>query len=469
MIIHEIIRLITKLNLKVDGVAIVLVAIACYIFYRKSKRTRILIEEKNLLKKQMLVIFITFSYIILIFDVTLLNRGIYVDKHANFNLFSSYRQICDTFNKSSLQHIILNILMTVPLGILLPLLHNKFYKVKWTMAAGIIFILAIEFTQLKTNSGVFDVDDIFNNSIGILIGYCTIMSVLNIRKGQKNRFSKALKYTLPLFIMTIIFAGMVIYYNTKEFGILKLPGYIKMNTKNVDIKFETGLDSGEYMIPIYKAPDFNSNKTKIFAESFFKNINTEGIELEEDLYTNLVYYWLKTNNNNYVLMIKFLDGSYDYTNFLKHEETEYINMDEKILLEELSYFNIKIPEGAIFSSQNDNTYTWKIDKHIYGDLLTDGQLECICYDDGTIETIKNNIITYTKVKDVLIISEKEAAEKILKGNAWIFFSAEEINSIKVLDVYMDYKLDSKGFYRPVYIFNCKGDGQKFEIVVDILK
>jgi len=126
------------------------------------------------------------------------------------------------------------------------------------MAAGIIFILAIEFTQLKTNSGVFDVDDIFNNSIGILIGYCTIMSVLNIRKGQKNRFSKALKYTLPLFIMTIIFAGMVIYYNTKEFGILKLPGYIKMNTKNVDIKFETGLDSGEYMIPIYKAPDFTN-------------------------------------------------------------------------------------------------------------------------------------------------------------------------------------------------------------------
>ena len=210
-------------------------------------------EEKNLLKKQMVIALITFSYIIVIFDITLLNKGIYVDKNFNLKLFNSYRLIQDGFYKSSLRRIVvLNILMMVPLGLLLPHLHNKFCKAKWTIAAGITFSLIIEFTQLVTNSGVFDVDVIFNRSVGILIGYCITMSVSTVRGRSKNELSKVLKYIAPLFIIIIMFASLVLYQNIKEFGILKLPGYIKIVDKNIDINSKIEFSSEEYIKPIYR-------------------------------------------------------------------------------------------------------------------------------------------------------------------------------------------------------------------------
>lgn len=159
-----------------------------------------------------------------------------------------------------------------------------------------------------------------------------------------------------------------------------------------------------------------------------------------------VHYWLKNGNDNMLLMIKSLDGSYLYENFSKLEGTQIVNVDKKDVLEELNYFNIKIPEEAVFTSQDDNSYIWEIDKHVNEDLLTDGKLICIYNDDGTINTIQNNIITYIKISDVHTISEKEAFEKIQKGNAWIYFTHEQISYIEVLNIYMDYKLDSKGFF-----------------------
>lgn len=82
MIIQELISIIRNINIKVDAIAIILVAVVFYLCYRKTKKTRMLGEEKNLLKKQMVIALITFSYIIVIFDITLLNKGIYVNLAA---------------------------------------------------------------------------------------------------------------------------------------------------------------------------------------------------------------------------------------------------------------------------------------------------------------------------------------------------------------------------------------------------
>jgi hypothetical protein len=180
---------------------------------------------------------------------------------------------------------------------------------------------------------------------------------------------------------------MVLYQNTKEFGILELPGYIKMGNKNIDIKFKSEFSSEEYIMPIYKAPSLNGNKTDSFVESFFSNINTTDIDLKVDLYGDFTHYWLETDNNKMSLWIKLLDGSYKYTNFSKPRGIGCTNMDEKTLLEKLGYFNIKIPVETKFSSYNGNTHMLEIDKHIYEDLLTDGQLICKYYDDGTIQSI----------------------------------------------------------------------------------
>jgi glycopeptide antibiotics resistance protein len=421
--------------------------------------------EKNIPKKQMLVIFIISSYIIIIFDVALLNRGVYT-RQVNLNLFSSYRRVWDSFNAADRYHIILNILMTVPLGLMLPVLHNKFHKVRWTIAAGIIFVVIIEYIQLAANSGVFDVDDIFNNCMGILIGYGITMSILAIIERRNRLVLKILAYMLPLLSITITFAGMAINYNTREFGNFNLFGYGKINMSNIEVKLKTELSTEEKTVTVYKAPNIDKNTARNFAENFFKNINIDSTDLKEDLYTDFANYW--TRDNKHLLKINFSDGSYEYNNFLEFDKTKYISMDEKALSDELRNYNIEIPKEATFTPPNgSNNYIWKINQHSYEDLLIDGKLLCLCYNDGTIRMIINSIITYSKVRDVYAISEKKAYEKILEGEVNLPVSGDEINSIEVSGVIMGYKIDTKGFYRPVYIFNCKINGEKSEIVVEI--
>jgi len=463
--IYELIRIIGNLNIKIISASILSTGIVCWLLYESMNKLQMLKGEKNIPKKQMLVIFIISSYIIIIFDVALLNRGVYT-RQVNLNLFSSYRRVWGSFYAADRYHIILNILMTVPLGLMLPVLHNKFHKVRWTIAAGIIFVVIIEYIQLAANSGVFDVDDIFNNCMGILIGYGITMSILAIIERRNRLVLKILAYMLPLLSITITFAGMAINYNTREFGNFNLFGYGKINMSNIEVKLKTELSTEEKTVTVYKAPSIDKNTARDFAENFFKNINIDSTDLKEDLYTDFANYW--TRDNKHLLKINFSDGSYEYNNFLEFDKNKYISMDEKALLDELRNYNIEIPKEATFTPPNgSDNYIWKINQHSYEDFLIDGKLLCLCYNDGTIRMIINSIITYSKVRDVYTISEKKAYEKILEGEVNLPVSGDEINSIEVSGVIMGYKLDSKGFYRPVYIFNCKINGEKSEIVVEI--
>lgn len=74
-----------------------------------------------------------------------------------------------------------NLLVFVPLGMLLPASFRRMGFVK-TMALGLVFILAIEFSQLFTGLGEFDVDDILLNFLGVLGGYL----LYAIRHAVKN-------------------------------------------------------------------------------------------------------------------------------------------------------------------------------------------------------------------------------------------------------------------------------------------
>ena len=70
----------------------------------------------------------------------------------------------------SLKGIILNILLFVPFGYLLPTL---FPQLKWwqVILLALTFSLCIEFLQLLTRLGYADIDDMINNTCGAAIGF----------------------------------------------------------------------------------------------------------------------------------------------------------------------------------------------------------------------------------------------------------------------------------------------------------
>ena len=65
--------------------------------------------------------------------------------------------------------LILNIVCFIPLGVLVGLLFKR-YRLAKTLLAGLLVSLTIELSQLIWHRGVFDVNDLFNNALGALIG-----------------------------------------------------------------------------------------------------------------------------------------------------------------------------------------------------------------------------------------------------------------------------------------------------------
>lgn len=85
---------------------------------------------------------------------------------------------------SSGEQIILNYMMFVPLGIMIPRLHSY----KKTMRIAWIFSLTIEILQLVTTRGCFEIDDLIGNTLGAFLG-CII-----VHQWRKYKYTKSRSY-----------------------------------------------------------------------------------------------------------------------------------------------------------------------------------------------------------------------------------------------------------------------------------
>ncbi len=82
----------------------------------------------------------------------------------------------NTFSFTSFFHIIVNIGMLFPLGILFPLFSKVFQKTKWMLIISIIASLLIEILEFTLQRGSMELADLLHNTLGMMLGY----SVLNI-------------------------------------------------------------------------------------------------------------------------------------------------------------------------------------------------------------------------------------------------------------------------------------------------
>ena len=87
-------------------------------------------------------------------------------------------------NVKLLQEILLNILLYVPLGYLLPFIWPKLEKKRVVVLIGFLCSFATELTQLVFRIGWCELDDVVGNTFGCLLG-CLIYKLL-----LKNQFKK---------------------------------------------------------------------------------------------------------------------------------------------------------------------------------------------------------------------------------------------------------------------------------------
>ena len=105
------------------------------------------------------------AYITMMLNLTILSREPHIAYRFNFQLF----WYLESSSKTALYYAILNYIFFVPLGFLLEALQKK-RRVWMTVLICFSFSLFIEATQLFLKLGLAEFDDIFENTIGALLG-----------------------------------------------------------------------------------------------------------------------------------------------------------------------------------------------------------------------------------------------------------------------------------------------------------
>ncbi|GIN72636.1 hypothetical protein J14TS2_31110 [Bacillus sp. J14TS2] len=455
MRLQEIIEII-KGNFTLAFTTVIVLGIVFFLGYVIIYR-KLLGGKKRLSRKQLLFTSLFIGYFIMVMGVTFLNRGSTYSGGVNLAFFSSYQEAWNSFSVREWQNLYLNILMFVPFGILLPLWHVRFRKVRWTIGMAAIFTLFIETFQLLTGFGIFELDDLFNNLLGASIGYGIIMAILTIKdRGIKH----SLLYLSPLLLVVLLSGSMFAYYYTKEFGNLIIVPNYKTNMASATITNDVQLDDQRKNVPIYKAPSYTKASGEEFAEDFFKRQQLDSEDMEVISYPDDAVYRIE----GYDLWFEYLDGSYRYADFSSFDATPK-NTDEKTLKASVTAFGIDIPEDADFQKVETGIYEWTADKIANGNQLIDGVLNVQYYHDDTLKSIDNQLITYDKVRDVQIKSEQEAYDEILAGKFKYSLANKQPETLHIDQVEISYYLDSKGYYQPIYAFQSTIDGGEMTIYI----
>ena len=110
---------------------------------------------------------------------------------------------------------ILNIIMFMPLGFLLPLIWKNFRNAKKVVLMGFLMSLAIEICQLF-NLRATDIDDLMMNTLGALVGYCCwkVFSLIFRNAGTK---CMEIKKSEPVIYMFGGILGLFLLYNWRVF------------------------------------------------------------------------------------------------------------------------------------------------------------------------------------------------------------------------------------------------------------
>ena len=161
-----------------------------------------IIAKKKLRTQQVVLIFLVYCIIVLVLTIGTRN---YDDEYShNLRLFQCYKGLANQisyqwrayrFKYNSEQfaiisrgicNIILNTVLFLPFGYLVPILFPEKVDRYWKMLCiGFAFTLLIETLQLILHRGCFDLDDLFHNTIGSIIGYVLYRTVIIYYQKEK--------------------------------------------------------------------------------------------------------------------------------------------------------------------------------------------------------------------------------------------------------------------------------------------
>jgi len=167
-------------------------------------------------KKKFLLLLVFIIYIFGAFYFTGVGTIFDIQRHG-MQLKSGQVNLLPFSREIDVVEYILNILLFIPLGFLLPFIWPDTNKIKQVVLSGVSFSLLIELSQLFTNRRT-DIDDVLMNTLGTILGYLLFSILIRIVKKtfpSGNYF----KYEPAIYILSVFFGHFLMF---NELGLAKI-------------------------------------------------------------------------------------------------------------------------------------------------------------------------------------------------------------------------------------------------------
>ena len=403
------------------------------------------------------ILFLTLmAYLIGLGYITLIRAGASGWRSVNFHLFRAWREAWNTFNEKQWLNVLLNIGMFVPLGVLLPLLSGKLRKWQLMLPAGFLTTLTIEIIQYATCRGLCDVDDLFANTLGAMIGYWLVMAGLSIRLGK---WKKLLGHGLALILTAASVGSIFVVYELREYGNLPSAPAFRVNTSGVQWNVDCELSDKEGTVSIYRTQPPSKAECEAIGRAFFESIGISQVDVT--VYNEEVY--LRESQGNRIAEVFFLDGHLEYwdLNDIDYESTVCQEVDEMTLRSMLLEYGVEVPDAAELTYEGEGVHTFRVSRYIEGSNMTDGEITCTVEEGFGLRKFQNRMVDFAYYGDAAIISPEAAVEQVksgrISGGDW--FLRARPSEVCVTSCELSFQVDTKGFYQPVYEISLEFPGE----------
>lgn len=154
-----------------------------------------LLKQKKIATVQAIAGLSLLTFLAIVFASTVFTRTLGIRQYQ-LELFWSWKEILgigkcgrlgSTIDGGLLQENLLNILLLLPVGILLPGVFNR--EMKWWQGLlfGVMISSTIEICQLVLCRGLFEFDDIIHNSFGCMLGTLVGNKLLLLYRKRKDK------------------------------------------------------------------------------------------------------------------------------------------------------------------------------------------------------------------------------------------------------------------------------------------
>jgi glycopeptide antibiotics resistance protein/uncharacterized protein (DUF1778 family) len=414
-----------------------------------------------------LLYIISFAYSILIFYITFLYRNYnneYEARQIILAPLSSYRLAWYSYSSSEWCNIIINILMFIPFGFLIPLYNRKFRSLIYVVISTLFLTTTIELAQLITRKGIFEIDDLINNMLGAIIGYGLILFILNILDKKKLRSTV---YLVPSIATIILFFVIQFSYNSQSIGNLSCTYSYKVDMSKVEIQSRYNTEHLEKNnLPIYQNAHFEDMEYGKELMSRFQKELRLPVENTPEFDTKNI-----TIDGEYLLDYNIQNGQLLYNSYLDKDKEIVMISESDARVNDLSNRLLKIYHSDLVDSavnlegNKENDFVLNISKEKTSDEILEGQMSFSLDNNLKIHYLESNIKLNKYVKNISIISLDEAFSRLRDGQFKTFPAFEKGDKLSITDYKIEYTYDSKGFYRPVYLFCGYLNGDEWSVYI----